>query len=376
MNDHRFHQLDDYIDGTLSTADIAGIENHLRLCNPCRAELERMRTLNQETANLRRSIPPKRDLWRGIEERLTAGEQQVHTLNSSSSTRATVLPRSGLARWIRYAAAAAAMIGFVAVGLWWLFLQPHSGWNLAVVKGTALLDSRLISGEGRMSVGELLQTNDESSAKIQVGNIGHVEVAPNTSIRLLQASVTDHRLALEKGSITATILAPPRLFFVETPSALAVDLGCAYTLRVDDAGASTLHVTSGWVALEFDDRESIVPAGAICRTRPGFGPGTPYLEDASDALTSALAKYDFENGGVEALRLVLDEARNMDSITLWHLFIRTKGTDREAVYDRLSSLVPPPRGVTRDGMLAGDSEMIQLWRKYLNLGMDSWWKVL
>ncbi len=376
MNDHRIHQFDDYLDGTLSKADVAGVENHLRLCESCRTELERMQRLNQTTANLPRSIIPQRDLWAGIEKRLTAQVKQLHTLDGSPPVRASVLPRSGLARWIRYGTAAAAMIAFVAVGMWWVFLQPQSGWNLAVVNGTASLGSRVISGEGRMAVGDKLQTNDESKAKIQVGIIGHVEVAPNTSIRLLQASMTDHRLALDKGSITATIFAPPRLFFVETPSALAVDLGCAYTLNVDDAGASTLHVTSGWVALEFDNRESIVPAGAICKTRPGFGPGTPYQEDASVALISALARYDFENGGFDALRVVIDEARNIDSITLWHLYVRTNGADRAAVYDRLSSLVRPPRGVTRDGMLAGDPEMIKVWRKHLNLGMDGWWRVL
>ncbi|MEX2115878.1 MAG: zf-HC2 domain-containing protein [Bacteroidota bacterium] len=376
MNDHRTHQLDDYLDGALSKTDVAGVENHLRLCASCSTELKRMRRLNQKAANLPRSITPQRDLWAGIAERLSAHEQLSHPLDGSHPARASVLPRTGLGRWIRYGAALAAMIGFVTVGIWWLFLQPQSGWNLAVVKGSATLGSRIISGEGRMNVGERLETGNESNAKIQVGIIGHVDVAPNTSIRLLQASMTDHRLALDQGSITATIFAPPRLFFVETPSGLAVDLGCAYTLSVDDAGASTLHVTSGWVALEFDNRESIVPAGAICKTRAGFGPGTPYQEDASGALVGALAQYDFENGGFDALRVVIDEARNIDSITLWHLYMRTKGTHREAVYDRLSSLVPPPRGVTRDGMLAGDPEMIKLWRKYLNLGMDGWWRVL
>lgn len=375
MNDHRTHQLDDYMDGQLSRSDIDAVENHLRLCQACRDELGRMQQLKEKTAGLPRSVRPHKDLWEGIAGRLTTREKALYAIESSSH-RTTPLAQSGLGRWLRYGAGMAALVGFLTVGIWWLFLQPRSGWNLAVVKGTASVGSRTISGEGHLAVGENLKTADESNAKIQVGMIGHVEVAPNTSIRLLQASMADHRLALDKGSIRATIFAPPRLFFVETPSGLAVDLGCAYTLNVDDEGASTLHVTSGWVALEFDNRESIVPAGAICKTRPGFGPGTPYQEDASTALISALARYDFENGGSDALRTILAEARNIDSITLWHLYIRTKGMDREAAYDRLASLVPPPRGVTRDGMLSGDPEMIKIWQKYLNLGMDGWWKVL
>ncbi|MEP0821210.1 MAG: hypothetical protein HRF44_00025, partial [Ignavibacterium sp.] len=198
-------------------------------------------------------------------------------------------------------------------------------------------------------------------------------VEANTSIRLVQATLTNHRLALEKGTISARIFAPPRLFFVETPSALAVDLGCAYTLSVDDSGKGLLSVTSGWVALEYDGRSSVVPAGAVCRTKPGFGPGTPYQHDASARLVEALERLDF-SGVQDALDVVLAEARNMDSITLWHLFLRSKGTDRERIYDRLASLVKPPAGVTREGMLAGDRNMTERWQSHLNLGMDSWWR--
>src|SRR5436309_715730 len=89
------------------------------------------------------------------------------------------------------------------------------------------------------------------------------------------------RVALERGKLHAFITAPPRLFFVDTPSAEAIDLGCEYTLAVDDAGIGLLHVTLGWVMLERDGRESYVPIGAMCETRPGVGPGTPFFEDAS-----------------------------------------------------------------------------------------------
>ena len=92
--------------------------------------------------------------------------------------------------------------------------------------------------------------------------------------------------------MSARIWAPPRLFFVDTPSAVAADLGCAYTLEVDENGGSLLRVTSGWVALQLKDRESIVPAGAACETQPGIGPGTPYFEDAPTVFREALRKID------------------------------------------------------------------------------------
>jgi len=59
---------------------------------------------------------------------------------------------------------------------------------------------------------------------------------------------------------------------VDTPSARAVDLGCQYTLNVDDRGDGLLKVTMGWVAFDTDGRESFIPAGAACRTRKRGGP--------------------------------------------------------------------------------------------------------
>lgn len=373
MTDHRTHQIDDYMDGLLSDADVAAIDNHLRLCDVCRTEFDRMKRLREQTSGLPRSIKPERDLWPGVKERITAGTIIPLPTDAGPRHEPPSLPRTGLSRALRTVAAVAAVLAMAAVGVWWYLLDPGNGWSLAVRQGTAWLGSRMISGETRISVGETLKTGEASSALIEVGLIGHVDVEANTSIRLVQATLTNHRLALEKGTISARIFAPPRLFFVETPSALAVDLGCAYTLSVDDSGKGLLSVTSGWVALEYDGRSSVVPAGAVCRTKPGFGPGTPYQHDASARLVEALERLDF-SGVQDALDVVLAEARNMDSITLWHLFLRSKGTDREKIYDRLASLVKPPAGVTREGMLAGDRNMTERWQSHLNLGMDSWWR--
>jgi hypothetical protein len=237
---------------------------------------------------------------------------------------------------------------------------------VARLEGTPTVGANRIEGSGgRLGVGEWLVTDNQSRAKINVADIGQVDIGPNSRVRLVGTRSTEHRLALERGRLHATISAPPRLFIVETPSATAVDLGCSYTLEVDDAGRSLLHVTSGWVALEQKGRESIVPAGAICATQPGKGLGTPYFDDASASFRSALARLDFQNGGAKALAVVLAEAREYDTLTLWHLLKRVKGAERGRVYDRLAALISPPRGVTREGVLKLDKRMLDLWGKEL-----------
>jgi hypothetical protein len=212
-----------------------------------------------------------------------------------------------------------------------------------------------------------LVTDSGSRAVIAVADIGQVEVYSNSRVRLVRTGKREHRLALDRGSLHAKINAPPRLFFVDTPSAVAVDIGCAYTLSVDDNGATRLHVDGGWVMLVHNGRESMVPDGAVCVTQPGIGPGTPYFEDASERFLKALTRFDFEKGTDDVLRVVLAEARKRDTITLINLlhWAGAGGEQRSRVYDRLAELVPPPTGVTKPGVMKFDQHMLELWMKDL-----------
>lgn len=257
--------------------------------------------------------------------------------------------------------AVAAVLALAAAGA--IFLaRAGGGWSVRSVSGSPAVESAAIPGSGRLAAGELLETDGASRARLDLSSVGRVEVGPNSRVRLLRSRWTEQRLALDRGAITAKIWAPPRLFLVQTPSALAVDLGCEYSLEVDGAGAGLLRVTTGWVSFERDGRESIVPAGAACATRPGHGPGTPYYEDASAEFLRALESLDFQKGGEGSLDVVLSEARKRDGLSLWHLLSSTQGAARERVYERLAALVPPPASVTRQGALALDERMLDRWR--------------
>lgn len=239
--------------------------------------------------------------------------------------------------------------------------NPLPAWNIETLAGTPTAGDQTISKKGKLAVGDVLETDANSRARVEVANIGQVEVAPNSRVQLVNTSASEHRLALKKGILQAKIFAPPRLFIVDTPSAAAVDLGCEYTLEVDDEGNARLHVTSGFVALENGKFESIVPAGAIAVTKKGVGVGTPFAEDSSRRLQTALYKFDFEAGGAPALETIIEESNLYDSLTLWHLLARVAKEDRERVFDALASRVKPPRRVTREGILRLDRKMLDAW---------------
>ena len=232
-------------------------------------------------------------------------------------------------------------------------------WKVETIAGTPKIGDSVASTIG---VGQLLETDAKSSARIEVADIGTVDIAPNSRVMLAGTGENEHRLSLERGKLHAKIFAPPRLFVVDTPSGKAVDLGCEYTLQVDKNGNSVLHVTSGFVALERGGRESIVPAGMMCMMR-GKGLGTPFSAETSSTFRRALEQFDFSGGGSKAVSAIVAEADYYDMFTLWHMLSRVPKKDRGVVYEALSQQVKPPAGVTREGVESLDRGMIEKWKK-------------
>lgn len=275
--------------------------------------------------------------------------------------------------------AAAAVLVLLAGAAWLSYGVRRVGWAVQTVAGLPVLDGASLAANGRLGVGKWLITDAASRARVSVGQIGRVDVDPNTQLQLVESRGREHRLALARGTIHARIWAPPKFFYVNTPSAVAVDLGCAYSLQVDDSGAGLLRVTDGWVAFETDGRESFIPAGAVCVTRPGIGPGTPRYEDAPSGYAGALATLDFgaadDPGRAAALDLLLSQARRRDALTLWHLLGRGTLDERARVYDRMAVLAPPPTGVTREAVLRGDRAATARWWDSLGLDGTTGWRL-
>jgi hypothetical protein len=256
-----------------------------------------------------------------------------------------------------------------------------SGWDVQSLTGTIRVestDSGKKTASTKLAAGQILITDSHSKANISVSDIGTVSVEPNTRLRLEVGGNGHNHLALDVGTIHAFIWSQPGEFTVKTPSAIAVDLGCAYTLQVDDAGAGLLRTNLGWVGFKHEGREAFIPAGAVCGTRPKVGPGTPYFEDASEQFRDALSKFDFSSGTPaqrsEEISQLLDSSRQRDALTIWHLLSRVDESERGRVYDRLATLVPPPPGVTREGILRLDQSMLDLWWNRLGLGDVSLWR--
>jgi hypothetical protein len=309
----------------------------------------------------------------GLEHALAPLSYRRRPLPQLARRRRFSMARTGLVAGLSLAAT----VALVTYTAWFAVTNQQQTWHVSTLGGVPRVNDRPVGASASWRVGDTLETDERGVAQVDVGMIGSVEVGPNSVATLERARGSEHRMGLERGSIRAIIWAPPGLFFVDTPSAVAVDLGCAYTLDVQPDGSGLVRVEHGWVGFRDNGRESFIPQGAACATRRGRGPGTPYYEDAPEALIRSLAVLDFgdSNAREEALEAALSLARPRDALSVWHLITRTRGDERARVIDRLIQLAPPPAGITREGVLAGNRAMLDAWWDTLGLESASWWRM-
>ncbi|HUP50347.1 MAG TPA: FecR domain-containing protein, partial [Thermoanaerobaculia bacterium] len=164
-------------------------------------------------------------------------------------------------RWRVALAAAAMLILFFAAGALWLWTWPSDrAWRVVAGPIEAL------------PVGQRVST--DSSLLVRVARIGWMRVGEGSEVTLLSTSSNHHRLAVAEGTLHVSVWAPPRSVAVRTPSGEVIDFGCEFILRVD-AAETSVDVVSGWVRLDNEAGEVLVPGGASSVMRRSGLPSVP-----------------------------------------------------------------------------------------------------
>ncbi len=314
---------------------------------------------------------------------VAALESELARARWSGRLPAAPLPaRAPRAAWRPALAASLAAAALFGGALWWW----SRGGSAHVAPAQYLAEAPVYRAEalaGALSAhefrdGERLVTDAATRARVEIGEIGSLVLEPDSSLRVRRpgpelAADAEHLLWLERGALTASIFAAPRLFQLGTPGGLAVDLGCVYTARVQDDGTTLLSVLAGQVSFEAEQRRVTVPSGASTLARPGRGPETPTWDDAPSAWRAAVARLDesvARGAAPDALDDVLSTDRTDDSLSLWHLLAwpALPAAERAAVVDRLAQLVPPPAEAGRAACLALEEDALVAWKDALDWG--------
>ncbi|HEX8920398.1 MAG TPA: zf-HC2 domain-containing protein, partial [Pyrinomonadaceae bacterium] len=268
FSQHESRNLSAYCHGELSEEESRRVAEHLIGCKPCRREFEEIKLGVKFAEQLPRVSAPA-SLWNEIEAALNENSRPRNSRSATPSPAVRRAPRFG---WQPIAAACAVLLlALLIAGIWYSTRQPNnpsqvagkdgqpqttapnqpaqdnpataqnpsatenstqatqSGdngklaealpaktenaatWEVARLAGTPTVGANRIEGQGRIAVGEWLVTDEQSRAKINVADIGQVDVGPNSRVRLVGTRSTEHRLALERGRLHAMISAPPRL---------------------------------------------------------------------------------------------------------------------------------------------------------------------
>jgi hypothetical protein len=271
-------------------------------------------------------------------------------------------PRRPRGLWITAGALAVSAIAAIV-----LLLRPRpprseavvAGWTVRVQGGTANLGGRAITGEARLPVASWLETG-ASRVELTIGTAGTVMLAPGARARILQigGTVSVGQMELARGSMSAHISAPPRSFAVHTSHVTAIDLGCAFTLAVDETAGGRLIVTEGAVALaDGTGREVAVPAGAECAFDE-HGPALPFASDATPAFREAMARLGRDPS---ALRALIAEARAADLPSL--KLLASANTELRALIDKrigeLEHPAPAPPAKTKHAVKHGAAKSVK-----------------
>lgn len=263
--------------------------------------------------------------------------------------------------WTRFRAPAVAA-ALLLVGATTLLLRPAK-WSVRA-EGSVTVANVPVTSSTRLRAGDAVVTGEGSSAKVKVGSIGEVQLGAGSVIRLESADATGHRFALERGEVHARIWARPRFFQVATARVRAIDLGCVYTLRVDERGAGSLEVYYGAVELVDARGTTFVPSGNAAGTDT-TGQTVPWPLTSAPAFRAAATVLSSGARDSLALAALLGGTDERATITLWHLLRRVDSAFREPIAARLAALVAPPTGVALDRVVSLDADALAAWEPVL-----------
>ncbi len=375
------YYLDDYISGKLIDEMREEISLHLNKCHSCRKKAADIGMMRKSSGTIRKKIHHGENFWETASETNDFDPEfnlpaiLYSPLKRRDDPRYRVKFRYKIlrSRWIAVGAPLSAILIAVIISVLYFYRSNPSFWEVESLKGTPVAGNEKIDGTGNLPAGEWLKTDSQSSARLQAGLAGEVDVKPGSEVKLLDTRAPGYKLYLKFGKITANTPGSPQMLSVITPSASALDLGSNYSVEVDKDGSSFFSVVSGSIIINSDGQKEVLPAGVACKTVKDREPGTPYRINAGKEFKAALSKLDSGNTTDKVLETLLNNAGREDAVSLWYL-LRDAGPDEiKPIYNRLADLVKPPDGVTYEGIKAKNNNMLLKWWDKLGYGSSSLW---
>lgn len=233
-------------------------------------------------------------------------------------------------------------------------------WKLSSVIGKPIKNKAPIVKLEEILPGDVISTNNESSAAVDIVGIGRINIFGNTSFTRLEE---DNGAELHYGKMMINTLKSDDNLHIAIPEAIieGLELGSRYSVFVNPSGNSDIQLEKGWLLVKSGSHEIIFPQKYNLRVVNGSGVSLPYYSESSSLLVSLVEEYLFNGNESIKLNSILESSTEKEAITLWNLLPRVNEDQRGVVYEKLYELVPHTSDISRDDVLSLEKSFLQTW---------------
>jgi len=240
------------------------------------------------------------------------------------------------------------------------FITSANEWKVSLVSGKPLKNNVPIVKMAELIPGDIISTDDVSSASIDISEIGRINILGNTSFSRLE---DDNSGELHNGKLKVNTVEANDNLHIAIPGATIenIDLETRYSLEVDSKGNSLIVLERGWLRVNSGDDEIIFPEKYNLKILSGSSVSLPFHFKSSYDLIALLEDYLFNGKKNITLNRIIESSTEKEAILLWNLLQRVNTDQRSAVYDKLYELVPHPNDIAREDILSLGKNMLQMW---------------
>ncbi|MCK9279554.1 MAG: hypothetical protein M0P71_02940 [Melioribacteraceae bacterium] len=257
------------------------------------------------------------------------------------------------------------LFGFIIMSIgigygYFQFQRENSPWKIKSESGIYLIDGKE-STSAKFNVDNSLNTKNDSRVIINVPKTGTIRLEPNSSIKLLTARSGDNVISFKSGSLKIVTNSDLPDFKIKFTNFDLIDYGASYTVAFDDFNNINLVVEFGYVGLRKNDSEIFINENYSCKIINRKLVSTPFRTDAPLEFIDLVLSYEKTKNTAELLDKISNKARPEDALTLLELLKKVSAVDRQILFQSISNFFPPPIGVTRNGIMRLEPDMLQMW---------------
>ena len=234
-------------------------------------------------------------------------------------------------------------------------------WAVTVESGTPLINNESLLSAADLSEGDVISTNELSSAIIQIPQVGRISILGSTKFKRLKET---HSGELLKGKASIVAGSHKEILNIKIPKVTIENYKqiATYFVEVDQRGNSIIDLKNGWLRIYSDDDEIMIAPNYKLNIYKGSGASIPYHSQSSFEYIAFLDEYLFGGKRDGTLNQLLILSSNNEIVTLWNLLTGVNaGHQTENVYFRLYELAPHSSAINKTDILLRDPDILHKW---------------